>query len=131
MGTVTLALIAIAIIGIAYMLGKHNKALSAQEEIQMKLVASLTNVKKDLEKRMDDFVGVHNAAIDHYDDEIDQIIERMNKIVEDIARIDHDEKDIRTYYMNYREPVQKNGGVDWAVEFPDLDTEEEHEQNDA
>ena len=38
-------------------------------------------------------------------DEIKEIFERLDKIVADIERIDRDEKDIRSYYVNYREPA--------------------------
>jgi len=52
------------------------------------------------------------------DDQIEEIISRLEKITEDIARIDRDEKDLRSYYVNYREPVPvSTGGVAWANEF--------------
>jgi hypothetical protein len=52
------------------------------------------------------------------DDQIEEIISRLEKITEDIARIDRDEKEIRSYYVNYREPVPvSTGGVAWANEF--------------
>lgn len=38
-------------------------------------------------------------------DEIKEIFDRLDKIVADIERIDRDEKDLRTYYVNYREPA--------------------------
>lgn len=52
------------------------------------------------------------------DDQIQDIISRLEKITEDIARIDRDEKEIRSYYVNYREPVPvSTGGVAWTNEF--------------
>ena len=70
-------------------------------------------------------IEVHNASVDHYDSEIDQIIARMDQITADIAELnkehisDHKNLvDIRMRYINYRTPVQSNGGVDWAPEFP-------------
>lgn len=51
------------------------------------------------------------------DDQIEEIISRLEKITEDIARIDRDEKDLRSYYVNYREPAVSTGGVAWANEF--------------
>lgn len=50
------------------------------------------------------------------DDQIQEIISRLEKITEDIARIDRDEKDLRSYYVNYREPAASTG-VAWANEF--------------
>ena len=52
------------------------------------------------------------------DDQIEEIISRLEKITEDIARIDKAEKEIRSYYVNFREPVPvSTGGVAWANEF--------------
>jgi peptidoglycan hydrolase CwlO-like protein len=53
--------------------------------------------------------------------EIDELISKMEKIVNDIHRLeekidaDHrDLVDIRTRYINYREPIMPNSGVPWA-----------------
>lgn len=57
-----------------------------------------------------------NTRRSNADDQIEEIISRLEKITEDIARIDHDEKEIRSYYVNYREPAVSTG-VAWANEF--------------
>lgn len=56
-------------------------------------------------------------------DEIELIIARLEQITADIAELnkehisDHrDLVDIRTRYINYREPITPNGGVHWADE---------------
>lgn len=54
--------------------------------------------------------------------QIDAIVDRLEEIAEDIRRIDADEKEIRRYYCNFREPAA--GGVDWAKDYPAEDIDE-------
>ena len=54
--------------------------------------------------------------------QIDAIVDRLEGIAEDIRRIDADEKEIRRYYCNFREPAA--GGVDWAKDYPAEDIDE-------
>lgn len=75
---------------------------------------TLETAQRQADERISNIVTVHNATIEHYDNEIDQIINRLNQITEDIARIDHDETEIRKYYINFRTPVHPNGGVQWS-----------------
>ena len=56
------------------------------------------------------------------DPQIQEILDRLNKVTQDIARLDaevdrisKDEKEIRSYYVNFREPV-----VAEDIEFVDL-----------
>lgn len=56
------------------------------------------------------------------DPQIQEILDRLNKVTDDIARLDaevdrisKDEKEIRSYYVNFREPV-----VAEDIEFVDL-----------
>lgn len=92
-----------------------NGRMEAQDS---KTISSINSIKRDLDKRVDDIINVHNASIDHYDSEIDDIIKRMNQIIADIHRIDHDEKEIRQYYINFRDPAENKSGVLWAKEYP-------------
>lgn len=65
-----------------------------------------------------EIVDVSNA-----ERQIKEIFEQLDKITKDIARLDgevgiikHDEKEIRSYYVNFREPKHSNSGVEWASE---------------
>ena len=60
-------------------------------------------------------------------DEIKEIFERLDKIVADIERIDRDEKDLRTYYVNYREPTILDTTVTYEEPAHLELTEEENE----
>lgn len=62
--------------------------------------------------RMDEIIKVSNKnsvyikeRLSDSDRQIEEIIAKMNHIVDDIQRLDHDEKEIRKYYLNYRDPV--------------------------
>ena len=119
MTTIGLILIWLAVLVLGAAVIDQRKAFTKLEEIEMRSISSLTTIKKDMDKRMDGFVDIHNASVDHYDKEIEEIIERMNQITEEIKRIDRDEKDLRRYYVNYKQPVVSDHGVEWAKDFPD------------
>lgn len=51
-----------------------------------------------------------------HEDEIRAIGKRMDDIVESIRRIDADEKEIRSYYVNFRDPVPA-AGVKWSHQY--------------
>ena len=120
----TIVLLALFAIVLGAVFWDQRKALDKVTDFEARMVESLTNIKKGLENRIDRYIETHNATVDHYDQQIDEIIERMNKITEDIARIDHDEKDLRKYYVNYRKP-NDNFGVNWAGNYVEKDDEDE------
>ena len=107
-------LILFILCGLLLLSWRHERTIDRIEQTQLKQISVASNI-----------VTVHNATVDHYDSEIDQIIARMDQITADIAELnkenisDHrDLVDIRQRYINYRTPVKSNGGVDWAPEFP-------------
>lgn len=128
MTTIGLILVTLAVLVLGAAIIDQRKAFTKLEEIEMRSISSLTTIKQDMDKRMDGFVSIHNASVDHYDKEIEEIVQKMEKITEDIARIDHDEKDLRRYYVNYKQPVVSDHGVEWAKDFPDQ--EEQSDGND-
>lgn len=83
----------------------------------------ITNAHERIDTIMNNIVTIHNATVDHYDQQIDEIIARMDQITADIKRIDHDEKDLRRYYVNYKQPVVSDHGVEWAKDYPDQEVE--------
>ena len=121
---ITIVLLALFAIVLGAVFWDQRKALDKVTDFEARMVESLTNIKKGMENRIDRYIETHNATVDHYDQQIDEIIERMNKITEDIARIDHDEKDLRKYYVNYRKP-NDNFGVNWAGNYVEKDDEDE------
>lgn len=73
-----------------------------------KRISSFQNTQSEIETKIKSMVNVtkqNNEEIqkefDSYDDQINDIIARMEAVERGIARIDRDEKDIRSYYMNY------------------------------
>lgn len=123
MTTIGLILIWLAVLVLGAAIIDQRKAFTKLEEIEMRSISSLTTIKQDMDKRMDGFVSIHNASVDHYDKEIEEIVQKMEKITADIARIDHDEKDLRKYYVNYKQPVVSDHGVEWAKDFPDQEVD--------
>lgn len=115
---------AIILLGIAFGIAQNARNIEHLEYVQAKQIESLTITKEAMNTRIDNYISTHNATVEHYDKEIDDIIKKMEHITEEIARIDHDEKDLRRYYINYKEPVDTGAGVPWAPSCPD---QEEHE----
>lgn len=83
-----------------------------------------TQVTGEKLKRIESILDSQVAITAHEDEEIQNIIKRLEEIVKDINELDkeveqikHDEKDLRTYYVNYREPVVSDHGVEWASEY--------------
>lgn len=66
---------------------------NTQSEIETKIKSMVNVTKQNNEEIQKEF--------DSYDDQINDIIARMEAVERGIARIDRDEKDIRSYYMNY------------------------------
>lgn len=69
-------------------------------------------------------IGIISESEKKNSDEIELIIARLDQIVADIAELnkenisDHrDLVDIRTRYINYRQPINPNSGVQWADEY--------------
>ena len=128
MTTIGLILIWLAVLVLGAAIIDQRKAFTKLEEIEMRSISSLTTIKQDMDKRMDGFIDIHNASVDHYDKEIEEIVQKMEKIAVDIARIDHDEKDLRKYYVNYTSRIDTGAGVTWAKDYPDQ--EEQSDGND-
>ena len=84
-----------------------------------------------INKRLDDTIEKANANdirlnnmatrnkldIARANKQIDDIIIKLQEITADIHRLDHDEKEIRSYYVNFREPKFDNAGVEWSEEY--------------
>lgn len=125
---ITIILLALFAIVLCAVFIDQRKALDHITDFEARMVESMTGIKKGLENRIDRYIETHNATVDHYDSEIDEIIARMNQITEDIKRIDHDEKDLRKYYVNYTSRSDTGAGVSWAKDYPDREEEEKADE---
>lgn len=114
---------AIILLGIAFGIAENARNIEHLEYVQAKQIESLTITKEALTTRIDNYISTHNATVEHYDKEIDDIIKKMEHITEEIARIDHDEKDLRSYYCNYRQPNPK--WFNWAPDFVEEEDEDD------
>jgi len=124
--------IALIIVGFASMFAMvHSQSGTVRriEETQLRQIGADTTAQKMIDQRIDNIITAHNSTVEHYDDEIDKIIARMNVITADIARIDKDEKEIRSYYINFRTPTHPNGG--YTGGFVCKDDQDEQEDGHA
>lgn len=76
---------------------------------------TMTAVKIATEKKIEEFDRALQVEVRERMKEIDEIVEPLNKIAEDIARLDaqtaqdhRDLVDIRSRYILYREPAQED-----------------------
>ena len=80
-----------------------------------------TNLEiEDLKTKYDRIEKLDEAidnGLDLAEMQIKEITARLEEITADIHRIDHDETEIRKYYINYRMPSHPNGGVPWAKDI--------------
>ena len=144
---IAIALIVVGLSAMVAMVYSQGNTVRRIEETQLRQIGADTTVRKlndetveiidkritNAHERIDNIITIHNANVDHYDSEINQIIARMDQITADITRIDKDEKEIRSYYINFRTPTHPNGGYTGGFVCKDDqdEQEDEHEQNDA
>ena len=140
---IAIALIVAGLSAMVAMVYSQSNTVRRIEETQLKQINSdvtcsklnrqiIENIDKRItntHERIDNIITIHNANVDHYDSEINQIIARMNEITADIARIDKDEKEIRSYYINFRTPTHPNGG--YTGGFVCKDDQDEQEDGHA
>ena len=106
---------------------RHEAAIDVLKERVSEVIKvsnNNTQVTGERMKRIESVLDSQVAITAHEDEEIQNIIKRLEDIVKDINELDkeveqikHDEKDLRTYYVNYREPVTSDHGVEWASEY--------------
>ena len=140
---VAIALIVVSFAAMVAMVYSQGNTVRRIEETQLRQINSdvtcsklnrqiIENIDKRItntHERIDNIITIHNANVDHYDSEINQIIARMEQITADIARIDKDEKEIRSYYINFRPPTHPNGG--YTGGFVCKDDQDEQEDDHA
>ena len=135
---VAIILIAFATLMNAFLIHHLNDKVD-EESKSAQLIASapkamaldLNRKLADTNNRLDDTINKANANdirlnnlatrnkldIARANKQIDDIIIKLQEITADIHRLDHDEKEIRSYYCNYREPRFDNAGVEWSEEY--------------
>jgi len=128
---IAIALIVVGLSAMVAMVYSQSGTVRRIEETQLRQIGADTTAQKLIDQRIDNIITVHNSNVDHYDSEINQIIARMDQITADIARIDKDEKEIRSYYINFRTPTHPNGGYTGGFVCKDDqdEQEDEHEQS--
>lgn len=113
------------LIGITHRVETLAKITEQVAVINKNVADDLIATKKKTEKDLDELAKLNEQECRVHTDaqtQIDAIFDRLDRITEDIKRIDADEKEIRRYYCNFREPAA--GGVDWAKDYPAEDKDD-------
>ena len=106
---------------IAYLTDNNFSPATVSRNISNDLIDAMKNSQKEIDGLSEIVERECRINIDAQT-QIDAIVDRLEGIAEDIRRIDADEKEIRRYYCNFREPAA--GGVDWAKDYPAEDIDE-------
>ena len=92
------------------------QVITRTEQTKKQTIANKAQIKHNADDVNTCLIAIR-GDITKANKEIDAIIAKLQTIVEDIHRIDHDEHEIRSYYVNFREPKFDNSGVEWAEEY--------------
>ena len=122
---IAIALIVVGLSAMVAMVYSQSNTVRRIEETQLRQIGADTTAQKMIDQRIDNIITVHNSTVEHYDDEIDKIIARMNEITEGIQRLDAEMKYQQTrmntvypWFENSEYGAKANVGVKWAPEFP-------------
>lgn len=116
--------IATMAVAIVLLTVKHSYTQEAIEQLRQIIDKKASDVELQAVKQR---LVTQIADSTKTDSEINGIIDRLNHIIMDIKRLDEevtkvkkDERDLRSYYVNYREPNALpvyDAGVPWAKGF--------------
>ena len=135
---VVILLIILVTIANAYLIYTiRNKADNSTEHLEVLISQNVSSIKS-VDRRLDDTINKANANdirlnnmatrnkldIARANKQIDDIIIKLQEITADIHRLDGNitdvaksEHEIRSYYVNFREPRFDNAGVEWSEEY--------------
>ena len=104
---VVIVMVILACLHIAYITNKISQNFYEVAKAHNNLVTSCKQDSAEIREKLN--------SLTPPDSEIQKITDRLDAIVADIERIDRDEKWIRRYYINYREPIEPEENT---VELP-------------
>lgn len=139
--TIVLVIAIVATVACMVMLTYRINIIDKKTDTAVSMMNGYTDIIKDINGYTKRSVTTANGnfdsvanAIKQQRSDIDGITDRLEEIAKDIGRLDgeiaevkRDEREIRSYYVNFREPKALpvyDTGVPWAKEFPCND---EHE----
>lgn len=97
--------------------GEKLKRIESVLDSQVAITAHEDEEIQNIIKRMDSFEQLEHDDIWLIIKRLEDIVKDINELDKEVEQIKHDEKDLRTYYVNYREPVTSDHGVEWASEY--------------
>ena len=97
--------------------GEKLKRIESVLDSQVAITAHQDEEIQDIIVRMDSFEQLEHDDILLIIKRLEDIVKDINELDKEVEQIKHDEKDLRTYYVNYREPVTSDHGVEWASEY--------------
>ena len=121
---VIVLLVAFATLLNAYLIHSLNNkvdSVSADSQVESSQAKAIA---LSVDRRLDETINIANGndsalakKVAEADRQIEEIISRMDYLAKTIEKVDADEKEIRSYYCNFREPRFDNAGVEWSEEY--------------
>ena len=117
---ITVALIAIMLIYVAHELkdirenaDKANFEADQNHRAIVQIVSTSNQNTKTFESRF----AQRDRDIEDIINRLKEVTESIHRLDYDVAQVAHDERDLKRYYINYREPRFDNSGVEWSEEY--------------
>ena len=123
--TITLVGIAVLILGISMVLMASN-IKSIKEDVDKanfesdqnhRAIVQIVSTSNQNTKTFEGRFAQRDRDIDAITDHLRSIAEDIRRLDNDVAQVAHDERDLKRYYINYRQPVLDNAGCDWAEDY--------------
>ena len=92
------------------------KILVQSDEAKKQAIVNKAQIKRNADDTSTCLISI-KGDIAEANRQIDDIVARMEKVVEEIRKVDKNEREIRGYYCNFRQPVNDGAGVLWAEDY--------------
>ena len=118
--SITMALIAIMLIYVAHELKdirENADKANFEAEQNHRAIVQIVSTSNQNTKTFESRFAQRDRDIDAILDNLQSIAEDIRRLDNDVAQVAHDERDLKRYYINYRQPVLDNAGCDWAEDY--------------
>ena len=118
--TITVALIAIMLIYVTHELKdirENADKANFESDQNHRAIVQIVSTSNQNTKTFEGRFAQADKQIEDIITRLQQITEQIHRLDYDVAQVAHDERDLKRYYINYRQPVNDGAGVLWAEDF--------------
>ena len=118
--TITVALIAIMLIYFAHELKDIREAADKanfESDQNHRAIVQIVSTSNQNTKTFESRFAQRDRDIEDIITRLKEVTESIHRLDYDVAQVAHDERDVKRYYINYRQPVNDGAGVLWAEDY--------------